>query len=264
MKTLLICHHGATLDHEGMLRWLASFSEVAGVVVLRERAGRTRQRVKSQIKRAGLTRFLDVLAFRVYYRLLLASEDRRWEEARMSELRAEFPRLPDAPVLETHSPNSPEAEEFIRRAAPDRVDQRRARPSRVGVVAAAGRRPGRLEALGEGQRVAAEARRVRVGQVVRDLVDLHRLPERAQAGEAEAVHQTTSPRRKAAARRQKPPRAGTASSSAVRSFATSLRRIASSSMRRGETQAACQSLREGTSAERAGRRFRSGTLFFRP
>ena len=121
MKTVLICHHGATLDQEGMLRWLASFSEVVGVVVLRERAGRTRQRVRSQLKRAGLARFLDVLAFRLYYRLFVAAADRRWEEGRLEELRAEYPALPDAPLLETHSPNSPEAEAFLRRVAPDLV-----------------------------------------------------------------------------------------------------------------------------------------------
>lgn len=121
MKTLLICHQGALLDREGMLRWLASFSEVVGVVVLRERAGRTRQRVKNQIKRAGAARFLDVVAFRLYYRAFLAAADRRWEEERLAELRAEYPVLPDAPVLETHSPNSAEAEEFVRRLAPDLV-----------------------------------------------------------------------------------------------------------------------------------------------
>jgi len=121
MKTLLICHQGALLDREGMLRWLASFSEVAGLVVLRERAGRTRQRVRSQIRRAGAARFLDVLAFRLYYKAFLAARDRRWEEERLAELRAEYPLLPDVPVLETHSPNSAEAEEFVRRLAPDLV-----------------------------------------------------------------------------------------------------------------------------------------------
>jgi len=32
VKTLLICHHDAVLDRIGLARWLASFSELVGVV----------------------------------------------------------------------------------------------------------------------------------------------------------------------------------------------------------------------------------------
>lgn len=121
MKTLLICHEGMLLDHEGMMRWLASFSELTGVVVLRETGGRTRQRIRSQIKRVGYLRFADVLAFRLYYKLRHARSDRMWEERRLAELRREYPHMPDAPALITHSPNTAEAEEFIKRHKPDLI-----------------------------------------------------------------------------------------------------------------------------------------------
>jgi folate-dependent phosphoribosylglycinamide formyltransferase PurN len=121
MKTLLICHEGAELDREGLARWLASFSNLVGVVVLREKGQRMRRRVRREVERVGAARFLDVLAFRLYYKLLLAADDLRWEQRKLEELRATYPELKDVPVLVTHSPNSTEAEQFIRRLSPDIV-----------------------------------------------------------------------------------------------------------------------------------------------
>jgi hypothetical protein len=122
MRTLLICHDDDPLNREGLARWLASFSELCGVVALRERRGRLWQRVRREVRRVGPLRFLDVLAFRAYYRLFLAGRDRAWEEERLAELRAAYPPVPaSVPVLTGHSPNTREAEEFIRRAAPDLV-----------------------------------------------------------------------------------------------------------------------------------------------
>ena len=121
MKTLLICHEGAELDREGLARWLASFSNLVGVVVLREKTGRMRRRIRHEVERVGAARFLDVLAFRLYYKLLLAAQDHAWQERKLEELRATYPELGDVPVLVTHSPNSAEAEQFIRRLSPDIV-----------------------------------------------------------------------------------------------------------------------------------------------
>lgn len=67
MKTLLICHENALLDREGMARWLASFSELAGIVVLREKGQRKFKRIRREIERVGLPRFVDVSAFRLYF-----------------------------------------------------------------------------------------------------------------------------------------------------------------------------------------------------
>jgi folate-dependent phosphoribosylglycinamide formyltransferase PurN len=119
MKTLVICHDGAALDQEGLARWLGSFSDVVGLVVLRETGKRARRRISTEIKRVGPLRFIDVLAFRLYYRLFLAKQDRRWEDQKLEELRAIYPALKNVPVLMTHSPNSEEAERFIQERRPD-------------------------------------------------------------------------------------------------------------------------------------------------
>jgi folate-dependent phosphoribosylglycinamide formyltransferase PurN len=121
MRTLLICHEGAALDREGLVRWLGSFSTVAGTVVIRERRGRLRQRIAREIKRVGVWRFLDVLAFRVYHRLAHAADDRRWEGHELARLRATYPKAPDAPEVIVASPNSAEAQAFISAQQPDLV-----------------------------------------------------------------------------------------------------------------------------------------------
>jgi hypothetical protein len=121
MRTLLICHEHAALDRDGLARWLGSFSTLAGTVVIREPAGRVRKRILREIRRVGFWRFLDVLAFRVYYRLRRASADRRVEQRELESLRARFPDPPDAAELIVGSPNSADAEAFIRRCEPDLV-----------------------------------------------------------------------------------------------------------------------------------------------
>jgi len=121
MRTLVICHDRAPLDREGIVRWLSSFSEVAGTVVIRETAGRMRQRIRREVKRVGLWRFADVLAYRAYYRLVHAAGDARWEADRLQALRARYPGPLSAPECLVGSPNDPEAEAFIRECRPDIV-----------------------------------------------------------------------------------------------------------------------------------------------
>jgi Formyl transferase len=120
MRTLLICHHDAPLHSEGMAAWLASHSTLAGIVVLHEPPDLLWKRLKRERKRVGALRVLDVLAFRVYYRLVLRARDEAWKAGRLAAMRAAYPPVPaGVPVLHTHSPNSPEAEAFVREHAPD-------------------------------------------------------------------------------------------------------------------------------------------------
>jgi len=121
MRTLLICHEGADLDREGLVRWLGSFSTVAGTLVIKEPGGRLRKRITREITRVGVWRFLDVLAFRAYYKLARAAGDRRWERRALDHLRVRFPGRPAAPELVVRSPNSKEAEAFIIEQKPDLV-----------------------------------------------------------------------------------------------------------------------------------------------
>lgn len=117
---MLICHRGADFDRHGLSRWLAAFTTLAGIVELDEPPSRTFRRVKSEIRRSGALGLVDVLAFRLFYRLTGAGRDRRWQVDAVQELQR---RLSDARpcehVLRARSINSPECVDFIRACRPD-------------------------------------------------------------------------------------------------------------------------------------------------
>jgi hypothetical protein len=121
MRSALICHDNAPLDREGLARWLGSFSTFTGTVVIREPGGRLQKRIKREIARVGVLRFLDVLAFRLWYRLVHAAADRRWEQLALDDLGRRFGPLPPAPEITVTSPNSADAERFLREQQPDLV-----------------------------------------------------------------------------------------------------------------------------------------------
>ena len=122
MKTLLICHDGANLHREGLARWLASFSTLTGIVVLHEGKRAAWRRARRELRRVGPIRLADVLAFRLYYKLFMASRDKSWQDGTLREMCRRYRPLPDdTAVLQTSSPNSSAAEQFIRECAPDIV-----------------------------------------------------------------------------------------------------------------------------------------------
>ena len=75
MRTFLICS-GERLNHIALPRWMALFSTLAGMVVLREAHAQTR-RIQCELKRFGLWRFLDGPAFRLHYPAFLARTMRK-------------------------------------------------------------------------------------------------------------------------------------------------------------------------------------------
>ena len=120
MRTALICHHDEPLNRYGLARWLASFSELGAIIEIHEPPGRLQRRIRREIERAGPLRFLDVLAFRIYYRLFLAKKDEQWTQAKLAELSARYPEIPSAcKVLITPSPNSTECLQVLREVRPD-------------------------------------------------------------------------------------------------------------------------------------------------
>ncbi len=121
MKSILICHDGDAFDQEGLSCWLASFSDLDGLVILREKTGQLRRRVQRELRRSGWLHFIDVLAFRLYYNLFMAARDREWTETALRTMRQRFGDLPEVPIVYSHSPNTPEVEQFLRDRKPDIV-----------------------------------------------------------------------------------------------------------------------------------------------
>jgi hypothetical protein len=121
MRTALICHDGATLD-DLLVHWLSSFSDLAGVVILNETKQRKWRRVQAEVKRVGLLRFFDVMAFRLYYSCFRSKKDERWLRGEVARRKMQFQPPPRSiEFLRTHSPNSAACHEFITRLKPDLV-----------------------------------------------------------------------------------------------------------------------------------------------
>jgi hypothetical protein len=120
VRTFLICHEEEMLNREVLPRWLASFSELGGILVLRETRKQKQRRVRREFARVGLWRFADVVAFRLHYRLVQSAADRDWQQKRLAELCQSYPAIPAAtPVLVSASPNTSQARGFITNASPD-------------------------------------------------------------------------------------------------------------------------------------------------
>lgn len=120
MKTILICHEGAQFDELILARWLNSFSNLVGIIVIREPGSQLLRRIRRELKRSGPLRFLDVLAFRIYYFAVIRSSDERWKNEQLKKFRQTLADIPDAiPRLATSTPNSAEAEAFARALEPD-------------------------------------------------------------------------------------------------------------------------------------------------
>jgi hypothetical protein len=119
-RIALICHRDDGFDRDLLSRWLASFAELAGIVEIDERRAAMWRRLRAEGGRVGIARLLDVLAFRVYYRLTLAGGDAAWERAAIARA-AEAWKAPDpaTPVLRAHDPNDETVRAFLERVAPD-------------------------------------------------------------------------------------------------------------------------------------------------
>ena len=120
IRVVLICHAGAELHRRGIARWLASFSTLAGIVEIHEPSSTLWRRVRRELARVGFLRFLDVLAFRLYSRVVLARRDNAFMRSALQSLETAYPGS-DAPEIRVASPNSVDAEAFIRDAKPDLV-----------------------------------------------------------------------------------------------------------------------------------------------
>ena len=121
-RIVLICHEGDRMDAEGLAAWLASRFELVGMVKLHEKPGRLITKARREIRRVGLLRFLDVLAYRLYYRLRLARRDSAWLETELARLRSRYPAdISAVPTLVTSDPNSELAQGFLSRLRPDMV-----------------------------------------------------------------------------------------------------------------------------------------------
>lgn len=93
---------------------------LVGLIVIRNDRRRLWRASKREIRRVGVFRFLDVVAFRAWSRLRLAGANAAWTEETLAHLRARYPAALDSvPAVSVDTPNSAEARAFLELLAPD-------------------------------------------------------------------------------------------------------------------------------------------------
>lgn len=115
-RFVLLCHHDSEIARNVLARWIPSFADLAGVVIIREpdRAMKW-TRARKELRRSGVFGFLDMLAFRLYYKLFLAGADGRRILALSAQLQSTYPQPAISPrTIEVSSPNHPDVVQFLR------------------------------------------------------------------------------------------------------------------------------------------------------
>jgi hypothetical protein len=117
---VLICHEDDPIDREGIASWLAHSFSLVGIVLLRNRRRSLAGKLRREYRRVGFLRLLDVVLFRLFYRLRYAREDARWMSEETQRLQNRYPAsLEDVPTLVADHPNDEEVRAFIARLNPD-------------------------------------------------------------------------------------------------------------------------------------------------
>jgi folate-dependent phosphoribosylglycinamide formyltransferase PurN len=117
-RTALICSEESVFNRRVLPAFLASFTDLAGIVVIRDTARKRWRRLRFEWRRSRW-RILDVLAFRLYYRLRHGRRDRAWMAERAARELARLGPVPDVPVHLTETPNDAATREFLQSVAPD-------------------------------------------------------------------------------------------------------------------------------------------------
>lgn len=120
LRIAYICHERDPVDAVGLAAWLACRFDLVGIIRLREAPGRALEKIRREIHRVGWLGFVDVLAFRLFYRLWLQRRDRAWMRTEAQRLRWRYPAdLERVPSLVCADPNGAEAREFLLQLKPD-------------------------------------------------------------------------------------------------------------------------------------------------
>ena len=122
MRTLLICHDDVELHRHGLASWLASFSDLCGILELRERRVMRWRRLRRELRRSGALGVLDVVAFQAWYRIVQARSDAEWRARTFADLRARFGSVhPDVPVHTTATASAADAVSFVAGQRPELI-----------------------------------------------------------------------------------------------------------------------------------------------
>lgn len=118
MKSVLMFHEGSNFERELLLPWLASFSEVVGVVIVENKNKRKFKRLKAEYRRSGLVGTLDSIAFKFYDASRKTDRKKKIHQL-ISENKLQYTSDPDPVELCVETPNSEATKRFLKKQEAD-------------------------------------------------------------------------------------------------------------------------------------------------
>jgi methionyl-tRNA formyltransferase len=118
MRTAVICSEDNVFNRRVLPGYLASMSDLVGIVAIEDKPTDTFRRLKHEWRRSRW-RIIDVLGFRLFYRLRLARSDAEWIRGRAARELARLEPIETVPVHRTSDPNSPETRAFLEETQAD-------------------------------------------------------------------------------------------------------------------------------------------------
>lgn len=117
-QTVLLRHRGSRFDREVIGRWLAATTDLVGEIVIEPDWIRQANTLKHEFCRSGITGLLDAIAYRLYYRVVLADKETPKIDALISDAQAENPDY-SVPEYAVADPNDEETAEVLQDLSPD-------------------------------------------------------------------------------------------------------------------------------------------------
>ncbi len=103
-----------------MSRWLSSFSQLKAIIVIKEPKKVFFHRIKAELRRTGIFRLIDVVVFKLYYKLFLSRSDHQWLHKQLIAIKQKYQDISDdVKIIFTDNPNSDKDRKIIADLSPD-------------------------------------------------------------------------------------------------------------------------------------------------
>lgn len=117
-QTVFLRHQGSRFDREVIGRWLAATTDLVGEIIIEPEWTRQVNTLKHEVRRSGGTGLIDAMAYRLYYRAVLAGKEAPKIDALISEARAEYPDY-SVPKYTVGDPNDEETKAVLHDLSPE-------------------------------------------------------------------------------------------------------------------------------------------------
>lgn len=122
IRTAIIAHGESELNMKVLPKWLGEFTDLAGIVEIREPGKMKFRRLKYEYRKSGFFGVIDSLLFRLYHRLVFQKDLDRYKNGILKAFeKRPGPSGENIPRVVVANPNEKAVGDFLRELQPDLV-----------------------------------------------------------------------------------------------------------------------------------------------